>query len=161
VVVIIGVAGAAFNKDKEQEMAYGDKMNIGPYTLVCRSYTSDDSANYESEWAVLDVYKDGKQIDQLTPERRFYKASQQTSTMPFIRSSLKEDLYVVYEGLNQDNGHPILKAHLNPLVMWIWLGVWIIIGGTILALVPNAPAPVAVPVAARRLEHATPVPAGD
>ena len=160
VVVIIGVAGAAFNKDKEQEMAYGDKMNIGPYTLVCRSYTSDDSPNYESEWAVLDVYKDGKQIDQLTPERRFYKASQQTSTMPFIRSSLREDLYVVYEGLNQDNGHPILKAHLNPLVMWIWLGVWIIIGGTILALVPNAPAPVAVPVAPSRLEHA-PVPAGE
>jgi cytochrome c-type biogenesis protein CcmF len=142
-------------------MAYGDKMTIGPYTLVCRSYTSDEAANYESEWAVLDVYKDGRQIDQLTPERRFYKASQQTSTMPFIRSSLKEDLYVVYEGLNQDNGHPILKAHLNPLVMWIWLGVWIIIGGTLLALVPNAPAPVAVPVPARRLEHATPVPAGD
>jgi cytochrome c-type biogenesis protein CcmF len=161
VVVIVGVAGAAFNQDKEQEMAYGDKMAIGPYTLVCRSYTSDDSPNYESEWAVLDVYKNGRQIDQLTPERRFYKASQQASTMPFIRSTLKEDLYVVYEGLNQDNGHPILKAHLNPLVMWIWLGVWIIIGGTILALVPNAPAPVAVPVAPRRLEQAAPVPAGD
>jgi cytochrome c-type biogenesis protein CcmF len=161
VVVIVGVAGAAFNLDKEQEMAYGDKMAIGPYTLVCRSYTSDDSPNYESQWAVLDVYKNGRQIDQLTPERRFYKASQQQSTLPFIRSSLKEDLYVVYEGLNQDNGHPILKAHLNPLVMWIWLGVWIIIGGTILALVPNAPAPVVVPVAPRRLEQAAPVPAGD
>jgi len=160
VVVIIGVAGAAFNQDKEQEMAYGDKMALGPYTLVCRSYTSDDFPNYEAEWAVLDVYKDGKQIDQLTPERRFYKASQQTSTMPFIRSSLKEDLYVVYEGLNQDNGHPILKAHLNPLVMWIWLGVWIIIGGTILALVPNAPVPVSVAVP-RTLEQAAPVPAGD
>ena len=161
VVVIIGVAGAAFNQEKEQEMAYGDKMNIGSYTLVCRSYTSDDSPNYESEWAVLDVFKDGKQIDTLTPERRFYKASQQASTLPFIRSGLKEDLYIIYEGVNQDNGHPILKAHVNPLVMWIWLGVWIIIGGTILALVPNAPAPVAVPVAPRRLEHATPVPAGD
>ena len=161
VVVIVGVAGAAFNQDKEQEMAYGDKMALGPYTLVCRSYTSDESPNYESEWAVLDVYKNGRQIDQLTPERRFYKASQQQSTLPFIRSSLKEDLYVVYEGLNQDNGHPILKAHLNPLVMWIWLGVWIIIGGTILALVPNAPAPVVVPVAPRRLEQAAPVPAGD
>jgi cytochrome c-type biogenesis protein CcmF len=80
--------------------------------------------------------------------------------MPFIRSSLKEDLYVVYEGLTQDNGHPILKAHLNPLVMWIWLGVWIIIGGTVLALVPNAPVAVRVAVP-RTLEHAAPVPAGD
>src|SRR5215470_2754335 len=145
VVVIIGLAGAAFNQDKEQEMAYGDKMSIGPYTLVCRSYTDEEFPNYMAEWAVLDVYKGGKQIDTLTPQRRFYKASQQTSTMPFIRSTLNEDLYVVYEGLNQDNGHPILKAHLNPLVMWIWLGVWIIIGGTALALVPNAQTPVRVP----------------
>ena len=160
VVVIIGIAGGAFNIDKEQEMAYGDKMTLGPYTLLCRSYTDEEFPNYDAQWAVLDVFKDGKQIDTLTPERRFYKASQQTSTMPFIRSSLKEDLYVVYEGLNQDNGHPILKAHLNPLVMWIWLGVWIIIGGTVLALVPNAPVAVRVAVP-RTLEHAAPVPAGD
>jgi cytochrome c-type biogenesis protein CcmF len=160
VVVIIGLAGAAFNQDKEQEMAYGDKMTIGPYTLVCRSYTDEEFPNYAAEWAVLDVYKDGGQIDTLTPERRFYKASQQTSTMPFIRSSIDEDLYVVYEGLNQDNGHPILKAHLNPLVMWIWLGVWIILGGTALALVPNAPVPVRVP-APKLIEHPQPVASGD
>ncbi len=159
VVVIIGIAGAAFNQDKEQEMGYGDKMNIGSYTLICRSYTNDDFANYEAEWAVLDVYKGGKQIDSLTPERRFYKASRQTSTMPFIRSTMAEDLYVVYEGINQDTGRPILKAHLNPLVMWIWLGVWIIIGGTVLALVPNAPTPVRTPVP-KLVEHAAPV-AGD
>jgi cytochrome c-type biogenesis protein CcmF len=159
VVVIIGMAGSAFNQDKEQEMGYGDKMTIGSYTLVCRSYTNDDFPNYEAEWAVLDVFKNGKQIDTLTPERRFYKASRQTSTMPYIRSTLSEDLYLVYEGLNQDTGRPILKAHLNPLVMWIWLGVWIILGGTVLALVPNAPAPVRMP-ASKLVEHAAPV-AGD
>jgi cytochrome c-type biogenesis protein CcmF len=76
------------------------------------------------------------------------------------RSRPNEDLYLVYTGRNQDTGKPIIKAHVNPLVMWIWLGVWIIIGGTILALVPNAPAPVAVPVP-KRLEEAAPVPAGD
>ena len=158
VIVIIGFAGSAFNQDKEQEMGYGDKMTIGSYTLICRSYTDEDFPNYAGEWAVLDVFKGGKQIDTLTPERRFYKASRQTSTMPFIRSTLNEDLYVVYEGLNQDTGRPILKAHLNPLVMWIWLGVWIILGGTVLALIPNAPAPVRVS-AARLVEHAAPVPA--
>lgn len=149
VVVIIGLAGAAFNQDKEQEMAYGDKLTIGPYTLVCRSYTDDDAPNYSSQWAVLDVYQRGKQIDTMTPERRFYKASRQTSTMPDIRSTLDEDLYLVFEGLNPDNGHPILKVHLNPLVMWIWIGVWIMATGTALALVPNAPATVRVPAPAR------------
>jgi cytochrome c-type biogenesis protein CcmF len=130
-------------------MANGDKMNIGPYTLICRSYTDDDAPNYASEWAILDVYKGGKQIDTMTPVRRFYKASQQTSTMPDIRSTLNEDLYLVFEGLNQDNGHPIIKAHLNALVMWIWMGVWIMLIGTVVALIPNAPAPIRVPAPAR------------
>jgi len=158
IVIMIGFAGAAFNKDKEQEMGFGDRMTIGPYTLVCQSYTQDDNPNYSSEWAVINVWKGGKQIETLYPERRFYKASQQTSTMPRVRSTAREDLYLVYEGLNQDTGRPIIKAHLNPLVMWIWVGVWIMIAGTLLALVPNAVA-VRVPAPARM--HAEPVGAGD
>src|SRR5260370_27950340 len=79
------------------------------------------------------------------PERRFYKASQQAQTIPRIRSTAAEDLYLVYEGLNPDTGRPIIKAHLNPLVMWIWVGVWIVIVGTGVALIPNAQAVVRAP----------------
>jgi cytochrome c-type biogenesis protein CcmF len=159
VVVIIGLAGAAFNQDKEQALGFGDKLTLGAYTLICRSYTQEDKPNYASEWAIIDIEKNGHQIDTLYPERRFYKASQQAQTMPSIRSTLKEDLYLVYEGQDA-TGKPILKAHLNPLVMWLWLGVWIIIGGTILALVPNAPAPVSVP-ARKPVNVVVPVGAGD
>jgi cytochrome c-type biogenesis protein CcmF len=159
VVVIIGLAGAAFNQDKEQALSFGDKLTLGAYTLICRSYTQEDKPNYASEWAIIDIEKNGRQIDTLYPERRFYKASQQAQTMPSIRSTLKEDLYLVYEGQDA-TGKPILKAHLNPLVMWLWLGVWIIIGGTILALVPNAPAPVSV-TAPKRVNVVVPVGAGD
>ncbi|HLI64524.1 MAG TPA: heme lyase CcmF/NrfE family subunit, partial [Terriglobales bacterium] len=111
VLVIIGFAGLPFNLDKEQEMGFGDKMQIGPYTLVCESYTQDSKPNYDSEWAVIDVYKGGKQIATMYPERRFYTASQQTSTIVANRSRLNEDLYLVYTGRNQDTGRPIIKAH--------------------------------------------------
>ena len=152
-VIIIGIAGSAFNQDREKEMGIGDKLTIGPYTLVCDSNTQDDNPNYSSEWAVLNVSKYGQPIGKMFPERRFYKASQQTATIVANRSTMKEDLYIVYEGVNQDTGRPIIKAHLNPLVMWIWVGVFIVIIGTILALVPNAAtvritAPVRVPAAA-------------
>jgi len=162
VVVIIGLAGSAFNQDKESDkgLGYGDKMQIGAYTLVCRSFTQEDKPNYASEWAIIDVYKDGRQIDTLYPERRFYKASQQAQTIPTIRSTVGEDLYLVYEGQNE-KGEPIIKAHLNPLVMWIWLGVWIILGGTVLALIPNAPAPVRIPAARLIGQQAVPVVTGD
>src|SRR5579864_6760168 len=160
VVVMIGFAGVAFNQEKEMEMGYGDKLAIGNYTLVCRSYTQDDNANYASEWAILEVYENGKKIDTLTPQRLFYKASQQASTKPHIRSTFKEDLYLVYEGLNDQTGRPIIKAHVNPMVIWIWIGAWIMVLGTGLALVPNAPAPVRVAVP-KLVEQAAPAVTGD
>jgi len=140
IVIVIGFAGSVFNQEKEQEMAYGDTMSVGNYTLTCRSYTEEDKPNYGSQWAIIDVSQNGKPIATMYPERRFYKASQQPATMVANRSTMKEDLYLVYEGENLDTGKPIIKAHLNPLVMWIWVGVWIVIAGTIIAMVPNASA---------------------
>jgi len=137
IVTMIGFAGVAFYQNTEQELGFGDKMSIGPYTLVCRSYTQDDKPNYSSEWAILDIYKGGKQITTMYPEQRFYKASGQPATIVANRSTIMEDLYLVYTGKNPENGRPIIKAHLNPLVWWIWAGAHLILVGTIIALVPN------------------------
>src|SRR5262249_58860166 len=99
-----------------------------------------------SDAALLDVYKDGKYLVTLNPELRSYKANGgQTDHKVAIHSTLMEDLYVIYEGKNPDNGHPIIKAFVNPLVSWVWIGVLIVAFGTGLALVPNA-APIAVRV---------------
>jgi cytochrome c-type biogenesis protein CcmF len=158
VLVMIGFSGSALNQDKEAELGYGYHMQIGSYDLVCRSYTQDDNANQETEWALMDVYQNGQLVRTMTPQRIFYKASQQASTKPDIDQGFKEDLYLVYEGQN-DKGQPVIKAHLNPMVIWIWIGAWVMIIGTGLALVENAPVPVTVRVP-RMMEHAAPV-AGD
>jgi len=140
VVSIIGIAGAAFNKQNEAPLGVGDRMNIGPYTLVGRTYTQDDNPNYSSESAIVDVYRGNDKVATMYPERRLFKASGQTATIVANRSTLKEDLYLVYAGRNDENGPPIIRAHLNPLVMWLWLGVYVVILGTLIALVPNAAA---------------------
>ncbi len=139
-VICIGFAGAAFNQTNERELGFKDSMTIGPYTLVCQKYTQDDNPNYGSELAILDVFKNGKFVTTMYPERRFYKSSQQASTIVANRSTMLEDLYLVYAGRNGDNDKPIIKAHLNPLVSWIWVGVLIIVFGTGVALTPNLPA---------------------
>jgi cytochrome c-type biogenesis protein CcmF len=154
VVIAVGIAGLAFNQDHEQEMGLGDTLKLGHYTLVGQEYTQDDNANYSSEAATLDVYRDGKYLTRLNPELRFFKASGgQPDHIVANHSTYREDLYVIYEGRNPDTGHPIIKAFVNPLVTWVWIGVFIIIFGTGLALVPNAaavraavPAPVMVSV---------------
>jgi cytochrome c-type biogenesis protein CcmF len=102
---------------------------------------------------LLDVYKGDRKITQLAPERRFYIASQTTSTMVALHSTLARDLYVIYEGKNPDTDKPIIKVFLNPLINWIWIGVLIVVAGTFLALVP------ALAPGAARVRAMAPVPA--
>ena len=138
VVMFIGIAGGAFNQSHEQEMGFGDEMKMGPYRLVCQSYTQDSNANYDTDFALLDVYKNGQKQFQLAPEKRFYHASQTFSTMVALHSTAQADLYVIFEGRDPDSNKPIIKVFLNPLIAWIWIGVLIVVVGTLFALVPSA-----------------------
>jgi len=161
--IFLGVLGTPLNQTAEKEMSFGDQLKIGPYNLISRSYTQTENPNYSADIAILDVYKNGRQIDTLYPESRFYTATQQQQHIPTVRSTLKEDLYVVYEGQNPDTGHPIIKAHLNPLVSWLWIGVLVMMFGTVVALIPNAaPVPARAPAAVTVIPaHTAPVGAGD
>lgn len=143
VVIFIGLAGSAFNQSKEQELNYKQSMTIGPYRLECLDFSQDTNPNYDTEYAILDVYRGGKKVTQLAPERRFYQASQTTSTIVANHSTLAWDLYVIYAGKDPDNGQPIIKVFLNPLVAWIWIGVIIVVLGTFVALTPNMAAALA------------------
>jgi cytochrome c-type biogenesis protein CcmF len=139
VIMFIGLAGSAFNQSRESEMSFGDSINLGGYKVVCQSYSEDSNANYDSQFALLDVFHNGKKITRLAPERRVYFVNTdhaQPSTIVAIHSSLANDLYVVFEGTNPDNDKPIIKFFVNPLVNWIWVGVVIVVFGTFIALVP-------------------------
>jgi len=140
VVMFIGIAGGAFNQSHEQEMGFGDTSTLGPYRLVCQSFTQDSKPQFDTEYALLDVYRGGKKITQLAPERRVYFPNTdhaQPSTMVALHSTLASDLYVIYMGRNPETDKPIIKVFVNPLMNWIWIGVLIVVMGTFLALVPN------------------------
>jgi cytochrome c-type biogenesis protein CcmF len=140
VVMFIGIAGGAFNRAVEQEMSTGDTLAIGPYRLVCVGITQDSKPEYDTDYARLDAYKNGRYITQLAPEKRTYFAGtdhEQASTIVALHSTAEADLYTVFEGRNPDSGQPILKVFLNPLIAWIWIGVVIVVLGTFIALAPN------------------------
>jgi len=136
IVLFIGLAGSAFNQSKELEMGDGDSLQLNGYKLVCQSSSQDSNPNFDTDYALLDVYHGNKKIAQMSPARLFYPAMQQNDTKVAIHSTLALDIYVVFEGRNPETGRPIIKVFLNPLVNWIWIGVGIIVIGTFIALVP-------------------------
>jgi cytochrome c-type biogenesis protein CcmF len=151
VLVFIGLSGAAFNRDKQMEMAPGSRIEIGPYTLVCQTFTTRPAQNYTAERATMEVLRGDKQVMMLYPERRFYPTNEQAGTMVSIFSTLQEDLYVVYAGRSPESDQPVIHAYLNPLVKWIWLGGVIVVLGTGLALLPNRQAVLVARAAAQKV----------
>jgi cytochrome c-type biogenesis protein CcmF len=141
VLMFIGFAGSAFNHSAEQELNVGEWMDIGPYHLVSRGFKQGSNNNYIAERALIDVYRGGKEQFQMQPEARLYQASQNVQSMVANHSTPLRDLYVIYEGENRDSGLPIIKAFLNPLVLWIWIGAGIVCFGALVALTPSLRAP--------------------
>jgi cytochrome c-type biogenesis protein CcmF len=137
VLIFIGLAGAAFNKDVQKLMNVGESLKIGPYALMLQSGDTKAEKNYTAQRMIIEVMKNDRQIMMLYPEKRNFQANQETGTMVSIYSSLREDLYVVYAGQDPETGLPLIHAYLNPLVKWIWLGGVFVVFGTILALLPN------------------------
>jgi cytochrome c-type biogenesis protein CcmF len=159
VLIFIGLAGAAFNRDAQQEMQLGSTLAIGRYNLVLQSVDSKPEKNYTAERMIVEVMRDNKPLMMLYPERRFFQSNEQSGTMVAIYSTLREDLYVVYAGQSPDNQLPVIHAYLNPLVKWIWLGGVIVVLGTIVTLLPNRRAVLALsgaqhPAPARPLAQA-------
>jgi cytochrome c-type biogenesis protein CcmF len=138
VLIFIGLAGAAFNTEAQKAMNIGDSLKLGPYTLMLQSADTKAEKNYTAQRMIVEVLKGNKQIMLLYPEKRQFQGTEQAAgTMVAIYSTLREDLYVVYAGMDPETNVPVIHAFLNPLVKWIWLGgVWVVMG-TLLALLPN------------------------
>ena len=137
VFVFIGLAGAAFNRDTQQDMRVGQTMQIGPYTLLLQGFDAKPEKNYTAQRMLVEVLRDNKPLMMLYPEKRRFAANEQNGTMVAIYSTLKEDLYVVYAGENPETQMPVIHAFLNPLVKWIWFGGVFVVFGTLVALLPN------------------------
>jgi cytochrome c-type biogenesis protein CcmF len=137
VLIFVGLAGAAFNRDVQKGMQPGSTLQIGGYKLLLQGFDSKAEKNYTSERMIVEVWRDNKPLMMLYPERRFFQTNEQSGTMVAIYSTLREDLYVVYAGQDPETQTPVIHAFLNPLVKWIWLGGLVVVLGTLVTLLPN------------------------
>jgi cytochrome c-type biogenesis protein CcmF len=96
--------------------------------------------------AQLSVVKDGVPQEPLLPAAELYIASQQPSTVVFIRVDPLEDLYISMpqQGIEtkQENGNPVItgaafQVWVNPLMLWSWVGLAVTIIGLLVAIWPE------------------------
>ena len=84
--------------------------------------------NFEGGGAITDVYRGGRFIKTLQPEKRSYERDKPATTEVAIMNNLKEDLYLILGSWEKDSTIS-LTVIINPLLIWVWIGTAVIILG--------------------------------
>lgn len=149
VVYFVAFTGLAFQHKEEVVLAPGESTTItsplgGSYQLTHLGVSQYRTLNRHVSAATLDIRHDGKPAGQVTSEKRqhvdsFDQPTFEPSTEVGIRSSLREDLYVVYAGSPDGTERARYSIMVNPLVPWFWIGGVILVFGGLVTMWPGGP----------------------
>jgi cytochrome c-type biogenesis protein CcmF len=136
VFMFLGVTMSSIYRVEEiHTVDLGQEFQIGDYTLQYSNLETSSDDHMDRLIATLQVSRGGKVIDELKPEKRFYRKPEQPATEVAFRSTLKEDLYVILGNLG-DNETATFQAYVNPLVAWLWIGGCVLALGTLVCVLP-------------------------
>ena len=125
-VFIVGVTlSNSYTTDRELRMEIGQQVSIADYTIRFTGLQSVPGPNYDATRGRFEVYRNGREdtgpLFTLSPEKRHYRANEQTMTEAAIDRSLLRDVYLSM-GEALDERTWVVRAHVKPFVNWIWLG---------------------------------------
>lgn len=140
VLMAIGIIGIEiFQKETQGTLSLGEQISLEGYQISfdqLNVFDTDDGRNVAR--AVVSISEGGNDLGELYPRRDFFYESQQPMTIPGVRSTLEDDLYVLlvdWEPVSASGA--TFKIYHNPLVNWLWLGGFTFIIGTLVAAWPD------------------------
>ena len=131
-------ASQAYQTEVQVALATGESVDVSGYTLAYQDYTYqqvEENGNKIRNQAVMDVYRNGRRVTTVRPERNLHSNVQGAVTEVALRSNLKEDLYVILASLEAD-GLAAFQVLITPMVVWLWIGGALLIVGTLIAAWP-------------------------
>jgi cytochrome c-type biogenesis protein CcmF len=146
-IYFVAFAGMAFKRQQEATLKPGDSVEMQSpfghrYRFTHMGVSQYESLNRIVSAATLQVTKDGRSLGLMTSEKRqhvdsFKRPTFEPSTEVGIRSTLQEDLYIVYAGSVDGTEEAVYRFNLNPLVWWVWFGGMVLVFGGILTMWPG------------------------
>jgi cytochrome c-type biogenesis protein CcmF len=140
VLLAIGIAGSsAYQTVREHRLFPGRSMTVAGNRYVFRGYETFRGPNYKAIRAVVDEYRGGEHVATLRPGKNDYLAEQQVNNEVAIRHNwlTGADSFLSVDQVNT-NGSVDLKVFEKPLVNLIWLAGFVFLGGSLIALWPDA-----------------------
>ena len=136
--LILGVTGSSnWQEEKIVRLKIDTSTQINKYNIFFKEINEIRGPNYLAIKAKFSVFDKNKNfITNLKPENRYYPISNIFTTEASIHTNLSRDLYIVLGEGNLNDGW-VVKVYHNPLVIWIWIGAFIVFMGGIISINNN------------------------
>jgi cytochrome c-type biogenesis protein CcmF len=132
------IPGAAtHNVEKPTTLAINQSVNVGNYRVQFEGLNGSQQPTHFRVDGSFRVFHNGRDEGVVTPALKFFPTQQSPIGRAVHRSSLSEDIYLILSGFSEvDRNQATLKVLVRPLVIWMWIGGFVIAFGTIICMIP-------------------------
>jgi len=138
VLIIMGIAGSmTYSIEKEATLAVKQNLQVGNYQIQFQGLRGSQQPTHFRVEGAFRVFHSGKDEGILSPALKFFPTQQSPVGRAVHQSSLSEDIYLILSGFSElDRNQATLKVLVRPLVIWMWIGGFVITLGTLICILP-------------------------
>ncbi len=150
-VVIAGIVASQSGRiEVQRRLAVGQMTQVGRYTLRLEGLEALPRPDKLIVAAPIAVAAgDGSAlagtpgasgaVEILRPSEHFFRQARTPVATPAVRSTWREDLYIVLMAFDPGAQSAVLRVVITPLVSWLWVGGAIMVIAGVLAIWPSRP----------------------
>ncbi len=138
VLIIMGIAGSmTYSLEREATLALKEHLTVGRYLIQFEGLKGAQQPTHFRVEGAFRVFHGGDEVGVLSPALKFFPTQQSPVGRAVHRSSISDDIYLILSGFSElDKNQATLKVLVRPLVVWIWIGGFVIMLGTLVAILP-------------------------
>jgi cytochrome c-type biogenesis protein CcmF len=134
----LGFTGAAYDIEKEAALRPGQAMEVGHYSVRFDKSRMEVDPNKRMVFTDMTILSGGEEVGHVAPAKFIYRTHPEMPTTEVaIRSTLRDDVYVIMSSVNPETKLGTFRVIVRPLVAWIWIGGLMLLAGAFVAIAPS------------------------
>jgi cytochrome c-type biogenesis protein CcmF len=138
VLIMLGIAGSmTYSKERDATLALQQSLDIGNYRIQFEGLKGAQQPTHFRVEGAFRIFHNGKDEGVVAPALKFFPTQQSPIGRAVHQSSLSEDIYLILSGFSEvERNQATLKVLVRPLVIWMWIGGFVIVFGTLICIAP-------------------------
>ncbi len=138
VLMFWGFTGSAYDQEAESSLRPGQSLSVGGLEFRYDGVRTETDTNKRAVYTDMTILEDGVTVATVEPAKFIYRSHPEMPTTEVsISTSPLRDLYVIMSSVDPATQRGTFRVIERPMVMWIWLGGFVLLFGVFVAAMPK------------------------